>query len=824
MSVTETKNGIATTKTNDASGALISVTDPGGTITYKLRPDGQPSVITAPGSVETKFTYDEFGRQRSIDDPSAGKQSYSESYGSDGAKTEIIVDARNNTVTTVYDNYGRIKLVTRPEFSTDYVYNSDGQLTNETSTNGTSAAFTYDTYGRVATTRENIPYGKYLQKIITYSGGNISSVQYASQNGSITTENFYYSNGHNTEIKLNGVTSIWKLTEENSLGQPTKATTGTLARTYSYTAFGMPTGRTAGTIQNFSYSFDVATGNLTSRTDNTRGKTESFGYDNLNRLSLIGTLQVGYAPNGNITTMPGVGTFEYGKADRPYQVTMLTPTGTAVPVREQIVSYTSYQRPSVITENGITASFSYNAGGDRVKMEVVQGATALLTRYYISNQYELDAQTSIERLYLGGDAYSAPAVYVKEGGIWNIYYICRDYLGSITHIANANSSLKAEYSYDAWGRLRNPVTHVAYAPGTEPALFLARGYTGHEQLPWFGLINMNARLYDPALGRFLSPDPYVQAPDFTQNFNRYSYCLNNPLIYSDPSGEFIHILIGAAIGGVINLGVKLMQGKIHTFGDGLMAFGIGAVAGGIGAATGGGAFLAAGGGAAGAGGFLAGASGGIFGSAFGSQFQSIGNSLYFGDPLMSFNEFVTGIAVGGLTGGVINGSMALGNGKSFFTGDIKGSGITFRPRQTLKFDTEVKLNVDAQKLPIKALPNENESGIFYLENAKSAVKYSDGVPSKIIRDPNFRKNLISVSGMNPGKAAHAHHVFPLEYSVNFNNAGINPNSYGAWWGSGHIKNAYNYNQAWSSFFRSNPGASQSKIFEEALKLKNLFGY
>jgi len=47
---------------------------------------------------------------------------------------------------------------------------------------------------------------------------------------------------------------------------------------------------------------------------------------------------------------------------------------------------------------------------------------------------------------------------------------------------------------------------------------------------------MNARLYDPALGRFLSPDPYVQAPDFSQNYNRYSYCLNNPFKYTDPSG------------------------------------------------------------------------------------------------------------------------------------------------------------------------------------------------------------------------------------------------------------------------------------------------
>jgi RHS repeat-associated protein len=57
-------------------------------------------------------------------------------------------------------------------------------------------------------------------------------------------------------------------------------------------------------------------------------------------------------------------------------------------------------------------------------------------------------------------------------------------------------------------------------------------------LPWFNLYNMNGRLYDPVVGRFLSADNYVQAPGFTQSFNRYSYCLNNPLKYTDPDGEF----------------------------------------------------------------------------------------------------------------------------------------------------------------------------------------------------------------------------------------------------------------------------------------------
>jgi hypothetical protein len=63
---------------------------------------------------------------------------------------------------------------------------------------------------------------------------------------------------------------------------------------------------------------------------------------------------------------------------------------------------------------------------------------------------------------------------------------------------------------------------------------------------------MNGRMYDPRLGRFLSPDPFVQAPDYSQSFNRYSYVWNNPMKYTDPDGEFVWmvpVLVGAIIGG-----------------------------------------------------------------------------------------------------------------------------------------------------------------------------------------------------------------------------------------------------------------------------------
>ena len=219
-----------------------------------------------------------------------------------------------------------------------------------------------------------------------------------------------------------------------------------------------------------------------------------------------------------------------------------------------------------------------------------------------------------------------------------------------------NAVAKQELSYDAWGRLRNPATQVTYTAGSEPVLFLGRGYTGHEHLPWFGLVNMNARLYDPLLGRFLSPDPYVQAPNFTQNFNRYSYCLNNPLVYVDEDGEFIHLIIGAVVGGTINViaNWKKIDGN---FWKGLGYFGVGAAAGTLSAA--GGAWAAttlkAVGVVAGAG--VGAVSGGILGG--GSSFLlNGGNNLIGGNNFLDdWKSNLTSGAIGGAVFGGIGGGI-----------------------------------------------------------------------------------------------------------------------------------------------------------------------
>ena len=576
-STTTVKDSVAITKTTDAMGRVVSVSDLGGTTTYTLRDDGQPSSITAPGNVVTTFTYDDYGRQTQMVDPSLGTETDSYTWNSDGS-SQFTHTNRNGSVTTYKDKYGRTTLVQRAnEFNTTYTYDTYGRLSTVSSTNNTGKEYTYDSYDRISTLKETVPDGKWLQKTYTYSTGSVlSSIAYTSQSGYITTETYTYANGHNTGITIPGApgvgsTTVWGLVSENDLGQPTQIMSGWLQRQYGYTAFGLPTYRKIddGYIQNFSFQFDPKKGNLLSRTGYLAG-TETFGYDSLNRLTSITkgntTREVAYEPNGNITSIDGVGTLIYGGGAgvSPYEVTGLTPEPGQPAYRQRAVTYNTFDRPETIAEGAYTSGLVYDADGDRVKMYVSDTLSGpFVIRYYIGGRYEYDLFSGTERLYLGGDAYSAPMVLIKSGaGGWTPYQIGRDYLGSITDISDLDGqSFQVHYRYDPWGRLVDNSTGVPYAPGSEPSLFLGRGYTGHEYLPWFGLINANARLYDPLLGRFLSPDPYVQDPDFSQNYNRYSYCLNNPLKYTDESGEIIGTLITFAI----QLPVALYNGILQPF-------------------------------------------------------------------------------------------------------------------------------------------------------------------------------------------------------------------------------------------------------------------
>ncbi|MBI4646752.1 MAG: hypothetical protein HY738_09220, partial [Bacteroidia bacterium] len=250
--------------------------------------------------------------------------------------------------------------------------------------------------------------------------------------------------------------------------------------------------------------------------------------------------------NGNIESKTDAGNYEYDLI-RKHAVNKVTSNPGTISVENQQIDYTKFNNVERIAELGYEMLFTYGADEQRKKVRLYQNGDLLWTRYY-SGIYEEEIKGGVTRKihYIeGGDGLAA--ICIKENGTYTMYYVIKDYLGSILALVNQSGQIAEEYSYDPWGRRRNPVTW-SYTASIPTLIY--RGFTSHEHYDELKLINMNARLYDPILGRMLSPDNYVQMPDNTQNLNRFTYCLNNPLVFADPDGEWIYFIASAIVNGM----------------------------------------------------------------------------------------------------------------------------------------------------------------------------------------------------------------------------------------------------------------------------------
>ncbi|NCB43824.1 MAG: RHS repeat-associated core domain-containing protein [Clostridia bacterium] len=406
--------------------------------------------------------------------------------------------------------------------------------------------------------------------------------------------------------------------------------------------------------------------------------------------------------NGNINNRADISDYVYTEQDAaPHAVTGITDaTGTLLPKHSQSVSYTPFNKVSHIGQRGYDYFITY--GPDRLRrrasLHTGMADDVLLTKYYAFGDFEKEATPAATRhlhYIQGGDGLAA--VYVKnDGGTDSLYYIMKDHLGSITGAINKETGKVYRQNFDAWGRKRNPQT---WTYDDIPEYFpLNRGFTGHEHLKWFGLINMNGRMYDAGLCRFLSPDPYVQMPDYSQNFNRYSYALNNPLVYTDPDGEWLHLLFGAIIVGTTNW---LGHGAEFSA-KGLGYFGIGALAGGLSAGVGAGIGAAYAGSAIHSGGFAAGflgtatiSSTGFVAGAISGTAAGLTNGLIVGsgNKMMSGQNFIDAIRYAGFEQALLQGAAGFSYGGLMGSVDAMKNGedwLTGGPRPKINMITDGK--------------------------------------------------------------------------------------------------------------------------------------
>ena len=122
-----------------------------------------------------------------------------------------------------------------------------------------------------------------------------------------------------------------------------------------------------------------------------------------------------------------------------------------------------------------------------------------------------------------------------SGNVVSWGYFNLDHLGSVAVITDQGENVIQRLSFDAFGKQRNPNGSAASC-GTITAP-TTRGFTNQEEMPTQCLVNLNARLYDASIGKFMAPDSVVPDTYNGQSYNRYTYVNNNPLSFTDPTGH-----------------------------------------------------------------------------------------------------------------------------------------------------------------------------------------------------------------------------------------------------------------------------------------------
>jgi len=581
-------------RTYNSFKQLIRTTDANNQRSYfAYWANANPSVIKDAKGQLIKANYNGLGHKTSVDDPNMGYWQYR--YNALG-ELRYQKDATNVTSVFNYDKIGRKTSQVVGSETQRWYYDSDagyGKLRYDTrnGNNSYSRYYNYDTQGRV--TKQTLNANS--QAIVTETAfdshyGRVKAQGYGGQFAII--EHQYNKYGYPTaDIDTKTGKKLVNRTRYNAMGSVTEQQfSNKLIQTFNYAnnltqvnsvCTNTSTSCSAGLETQAQYYYYDAFGNVTRRNDTAGGRDESYQYDLLQRVKkatvsvagLTVPIDYNYDAVGNLTKKGDYASlYRYGNAAR-------TAGGNAGPnaVRELTllngskanlsydnngnlktstngnlaISYNAAMKPRNISRNGQNLSFKYDANEQRF-LQVKGSGSSQITKYYVGN-YELEIKangTRIQKAYIGKHS-----IISDEKNKPRVVHSSVDRLGSVTSLTNGDKSLDntnqtdlliQRRAYDVFGRAFDAYNNNQLAVlSTTP-----RGFTGHEHLPEVGLIHMNGRGFDPLLGRFLSVDPFIQAPGNTQSINPYTYIFNNPLSGTDPTG-YVSKEIDEINGGVV---------------------------------------------------------------------------------------------------------------------------------------------------------------------------------------------------------------------------------------------------------------------------------
>ncbi|MGP9802960.1 FG-GAP-like repeat-containing protein [Rheinheimera sp. NSM] len=525
-----------------------------GSWNYSYNAFGELLSQTDAKSQITSFDYDSIGRMTRRYDPS-GTSCWD--YGNSSA-------SYNRGQLTRVRSFGTNQQCTAtatPDYEEVYSYNSralpSGKLTRAAGSSF-SVSSSYDSFNRL--------------HLLTYPSWTLSPaddlvIKHEYQNGGLVKL---------TDNKSNRV--YQHIQAVNARGQATKVVyaNGVTEDRSFYNASGwldtLTVKRGSTHIHNMDYNYDYV-GNVTQRqldfgsVGSKAGFTEVFGYDNLHRVTsrtisaVIGSTGYNSLPGalkmnetyrfdhfGNMTFKTGVGNYCYDNniTNRLLAVgTTTSCTGTGAYTfgydgngnvnndGKRSFSYTAFDKPGRVTQGADRTDFAYGPNRELYRRIDVRDNKTTDT-LYIGGLYErvsLPTAVTEHKFYVGN-----AVITKRSNNAHDEYYLHKDGQGSTTSITNAAGSLLQQFIYDPWGKQYSVSSNSVFSTYSNPGD--SKGYTGHKMINDFEVIHMGGRTYNPILGRFMQADPFIQAPSNLQNYNRYSYVLNNPMSYTDPSGYF----------------------------------------------------------------------------------------------------------------------------------------------------------------------------------------------------------------------------------------------------------------------------------------------
>jgi RHS repeat-associated protein len=557
-----TVNGISPVLTEfDIAGNKIKLTDPD----Y--------------GSVE--FDYDAFGNSRKVKHVSANETVIKtfDKLNRLLSQQDTIGSVQGDLSTWSYDTrpngIGRIASITASNYSAELYYDSYSRIQNKSETILDTTRNFYYEYDQFSRPKKNYYPGNYFNSFDYTSNGHLDTVK-DSSNVVIwqavagdkwdNTNEFKLFNSINVSHQFNGVSGLIE-SQQADYGS-------------------------GHSLQNLSYTFDTAKNLKEKKTTYydaayaPSNLTETFGYDYLNRLKTATTSGLSggtrtqaynYDIYGNITYKSGISDvsgYSYGSVAAnagPHAVSSVTLNGVTTSYAydnkgnmetrgNTALTYGIHDNPITIVSPTASINFNYGPHRERIYQNSIDNGKQTETLYFDGGNYNLvKKQTSFrQKIYIDDYAVhdtlltsidsTAPLIQLND----RYQFLLNDHLGSTDTIVSENGEIISANRFDPFGLRRKDNQENAdadYLATRDQVNFETtnRGYTGHEQLDSVQLVHMNGRVYDPVIGRFLSTDQYVQFPHFSQSYNRYSYVMNNPLSYTDPSGEFIPLVIWGAV-------------------------------------------------------------------------------------------------------------------------------------------------------------------------------------------------------------------------------------------------------------------------------------